>query len=239
MNYIPFSSFMNTTAYLIFRFSVYVLLVFFVIFMKHKYKIEVEKPHQELHYFSLLPLLVPCFTELIYCIIIDAETNPNFNGLVLSAEIVIDLLDSIFEDIIFVDVMIALLFDIFSYKVGRNLFTMVLASIIFTVIRSYVFISRGLVYGGFTLLITFVVTFTCCYLAIYFDSPLIPIFFHFLFNVSNFVIAPHVFTYDIELNYYMMNIFCLVFLMLYTNLLLAISYRLNKKHHLWKKERLS
>ncbi len=226
LNFIPFRMFMSTFPYLYFRLTSYLVLTFLVLFFKYSMKIEVEKPHHQLSLLLLLPFIIPCFADLLYAIIFDMEFHPEFSWKVLILETFIDLADSVVEDVIFVDVMISFLFDCMPNQKKRNLYSMLIAAGIFTLVRCYVFISKDFDDAIFNLFVTFVTVFACGYLAIYYDSEYIPITFHFLFNVPNFVIAPLMFTYETELEYYLFVSLFVVPLALYS----AFMYLLSEKH---------
>lgn len=213
---------------MIFRLCYYIVFVIMLLFFKRKFHIEVEKPHQIISLLYLIPFLAPCFVDLTYCIVYEADFNEAFAGEILGLELSIDFFDSIFEDIVFVDVMIAFLFEIIHNKKKRNLKSMLLSSLFFTLIRSYVFLYNEIGYSFFLLLVTFVVTFACAYLAIYYDSAVIPVVFHLLFNVMNFVVVPLFFSYSIEVEYYLFNSIGLVLLMSYTLFLYHLS---DKRYH--------
>lgn len=234
LNFIPFRMFMPTFPYLYFRLASYLVLTFFVMFFKYYLKIEVEKPHHPLSLLLLLPFIIPCFADLLYAIIFDMEFHPEFSWKVLILETFIDLADSIVEDVIFVDVMISFLFDCLSDQKKRNLYSMLLSASIFTLVRCYVFLSLDFDDAIFNLFVTFVIVFACGYLAIYYDSEYIPITFHFLFNVPNFVIAPLMFTYETELEYYLFVSLFIVPLALYSVFMYFLSER-HLKHELEKK----
>ncbi len=232
LNFIPFRMFMSTFPYLYFRLASYLVLTFFALFFKYYLKIEVEKPHHQLSLLLLLPFIIPCFADLSYAIIFDMEFHPEFSWKVLILETFIDLADSIVEDVIFVDVMISFLFDCLPDQRKRNLHSMLLSAGIFTLVRSYVFFSMDFDDAIFNLFVTFITVYACGYLAIYYDSEYIPITFHFLFNVPNFVIAPLMFTYETELEYYLFVSLFIVPLGFYSILM----YILSEKHLMHERE---
>lgn len=232
LNYIPFAYFLDQIPFLVTRLVVYFFLTAAVIFFKHKLQIEVEKPHQQIGFAYLFPFLFPCLVDLIYCEIFHADLNPNFRGDILTLEIFIDFFDSIFEDVVFVDIAIALLFELIENRHKRNLKSILISSLFFSLIRCYVFLYNDPFYSLFSLCVTFAVTFSCGYLAIYYDSPLIPIAFHLLFNILNFVLVPLYFSFEIEVEYYLFNSSGIVLLCLYTLFLYHYSDRKYHKMHI-------
>lgn len=228
LNYVPFSFFMDTIPLLIFRLCYYALMLFPVIYFKNHLRIEIEKPLKELHYLVLIPFLLPCLMDIIYCNIYEVEFNVGFSLTELLLEAAVDLFDSIVEDIIFVDVLIAFLFDIIHKKKKRNIRCMLFSAAFFSLIRCYAFIYESPLDAMLTIFVTAIITFACAYLAIYFDSALIPIIFHFLFNVPNFVIAPILFNYSTQPEYVIFTILFMVPLLAYTFFIYILS---EKKYH--------
>lgn len=228
LNYIPFRFFMDTIPLLIFRLCYYALLLIPVVYFKNRCRMEIEKPLKELHYLVLVPFLLPCLMDIVYCNIYEAEFNVGFSLAELLLEAAVDLFDSIVEDIIFVDVLIAFLFDVIREKKKRNIRCMIFSAAFFCLIRCYVFIYNDPLDSLLTIFVTAVITFSCAYLAIYFDSALIPIIFHFLFNVPNFVIAPILFSYSTELEYVIFTLLFMVPLLGYTFFMYILS---EKKYH--------
>lgn len=231
LNFIPFKLFMEEVPYLVFRLTTYFFLMILVIFFKFRNRIEIPKPVTRLPFLSLLPFVIPCFVDILYAVIFEAEFQVSFSWFVLSMETVIDLFDSVVEDVVFVDVMISFLYYIFRDREKKNLHSMVVSSFIFTLIRTYVFWTYDFDDAIFNLIVTWLITFACGYLAIYFDSEWVPITFHFLFNVPNFVIAPILFSYKTELEYYLFVAIFIVPLLLYTILCYHLSERKLRKYH--------
>ncbi len=225
LNFIPFRLFMEEVPYLVFRLISYFFLMILVIFFKLRNEIEIPRPAKRLHFLFLIPFLVPCFADLFYASIFEAEFQVRFSWFVLIMETIIDLFDSVVEDVIFVDVMISFLYHIFRDSERRNLHSMVVSAFIFTAVRTYVFFTYDFDDALFNLAVTWLITFACGYLAIYYDSEWVPITFHFLFNVPNFVIAPILFDYETELEYYLFISVFIVPLLIYT----IICYHLSER----------
>ncbi|MCR4698415.1 MAG: hypothetical protein K5762_03510 [Bacilli bacterium] len=210
--------------------TLYAVLSFFVIFYKLKLKIEIERPFKELRYFWLLPLLIPCFASLIGVALLPGSQFVMENPLLFSLDLVLDLFVAVSEDFIFVDVMISFLSDFLPKGKYKNLLAMLIASVIFTLSRNYLFIDNSVDVTFFLLAVSFVSTFTCGYLAIYFDSALIPVGFHYLFNVLNFIVAPALFVYPVNWRYYLFVMIFVLFMAIYVLALYRIS-RLMKYRH--------
>jgi membrane protease YdiL (CAAX protease family) len=230
LNFIPFKFFMEELPYLIFRLASYLLLMALALVFKYKREIEIPVPPKTLSHLLILPFVIPCFADIFYAVIFEAEFNVSFNWMVLSLETVIDLFDSIVEDVVFVDVMISFLLDYMKDDEKHNLHAMLISSAIFTLIRTYVFIYYDFDDAIFNLVVTFLITFGCGYLAIYYASEWIPIVFHFLFNVPNFVIAPILFNYETELEYYLFISIFIVPLFCYTLFMYFMSERRLHRH---------
>ena len=208
---------------LFFTLIVYVVFAFFVVFYKLRLEIEIERPFKELKFLWLLPLLLPCFASLLSVPVLSSPLLHMENAGEFVLDLVLDLFVSTAEDFIFVDVMISFLLDVLKDSKYKNLKAMVLSSIFFTVIRCYLFIDTAVDMAFFLLAVNFVVTFTCGYLAIYFDSALIPVGFHYLFNALNFIVAPGLFGYELDYRYFLFVIYFVLGLGVYTIALYRIS----------------
>ena len=208
---------------LFFTLIVYVVFAFFVVFYKLRLEIEIERPFKELKFLWLLPLLLPCFASLLSVPVLSSPLLHMENAGEFALDLVLDLFVSTAEDFIFVDVMISFLLDVLKDSKYKNLKAMVLSSIFFTMIRCYLFIDTAVDMAFFLLAVNFVVTFTCGYLAIYFDSALIPVGFHYLFNALNFIVAPGLFGYELDYRYFLFVIYFVLGLGVYTIALYRIS----------------
>ena len=208
---------------LFFTLIVYVVFAFFVVFYKLRLEIEIERPFKELKFLWLLPLLLPCFASLLSVPVLSSPFLHMENAGEFALDLVLDLFVSTAEDFIFVDVMISFLLDVLKDSKYKNLKAMVFSSIFFTVIRCYLFIDTAVDMAFFLLAVNFVVTFTCGYLAIYFDSALIPVGFHYLFNALNFIVAPGLFGYELDYRYFLFVIYFVLGLGVYTIALYRIS----------------
>lgn len=229
LNFIPFKLFLNEIPYLVFRLITYFFLMIFVIVYKLRYRIEIPKPIQRPNILLLLPLFIPCFIDIIYAVIFEAEFKIQFSILILVLETIIDLFDSVVEDVIFVDVMITFLYEVLKYQEKKNLYSIIISSTFFMLIRTYVFWTYDFDDAIFNLAVTWVITFACGYLAIYYESEWVPITFHFLFNVPNFVIAPILFDYKTELEYYLFVSIFIIPLLIYTVLMYHLSEKRTHK----------
>ena len=201
-NYLPLANWLGNEVLLLgIKAGYYALLAAAVILLKHKFEIEIERPHKELKYVFLIPLVVCCLTNLVSALIFKYAPGEEAGEYgILALDLFVDLLGSIIEDLCFVDILISLLLDVLKSKYKKSL-AMILSGLIFTAVHAYSFLylsgAEQYALAGFQLVSVFLATLACGYLAIYYDSAIIPVGFHFLFNALNHVVFFHFFEFNI------------------------------------------
>lgn len=205
-NYEPLPKQINSEEiYLSIKLVLYVILSFFVLFFKKKWKIEIERPKKEISFFYLFGLLIPCFANLIYHFLMPSAGHNEFE-LLLIFDVIVDVSASVLEDVIFVDLLIALVLNNVNWK-HKNLFAILISGGVFTLVHCYTFLNNTWQMSLLLLAWVFLLTLTCGYLAIYFDSFLIPVGVHFLFNATNYVVFNSIYgKIDLDVHYIVFNI---------------------------------
>ncbi|MBP5092396.1 MAG: CPBP family intramembrane metalloprotease [Bacilli bacterium] len=201
-NYLPLASWIaNEVVFLSIKLAYYAVLAALIIILKHRFEIEIERPHKELKYLFLVPLIVCCLGNLASSLIFQygvGEASHESGLLVL--DLVVDLLCSIVEDLCFVDVLIAILLYVIKSKYKKSI-SILVSGLVFTAVHAYSFLylnsAEQYALAGFQEFYVFFVTLACGYLAIYYDSAIIPVGFHFLFNALNHVVFFHFFEFSI------------------------------------------
>lgn len=189
-NYLPLQIWIrNEYIYLTVKILFYIVLSFFLLHFKKKLDLELERPLKEISWCWLLPLLIPACTNFISVEFFDSIQPKEVELGVFFFDIITDFFVSVGEDTIFVDIALGLLLPLLRNKRGahKNVLSLFIISIFFTAIHCYSFLYSKPDVAAFSLVYVFLLTFECGYLAIYFDSPLIPILVHYLFNALDFV----------------------------------------------------
>lgn len=203
-NYLPFKTWIpNEIGYLCTELALYVSLSFFVIFFKKKWDIEIERPRKEISFFYLLAFLIPCFANLTYHYI-DTDTQARACDWILGLELIVDLSASVIEDVTFVDLWIAFILNNTKMKY-KNFFAVMTSSLLFTLVHCYTFLNNSWEMSLVLLTWVFLLTVECGYLAIFFNSFLLPVGFHFVFNAINYVIFNAMYGVQINGHYVLFN----------------------------------
>lgn len=237
LTFLPFEEWIgNEYGYLAFKFVYLFILACISIFLKKKYEIEIERPIKEISYLWLLPLLIPCFSNFLYVFLMKIKPVAEIENGILVLDLLCDLFLSVVEDTILVDMLNSLFLDLFEGKMRRaKLLSMTLCGLIFTLVHTYSFIYKAPEVAAFELIYIFLVTLECSYLAIYFDSEIIPITFHFLFNAIDFVAFDAIFEVKMSWHYFAFSMLIASFSLFYILALTKIS-SLQKYRKLYYKE---
>ncbi len=204
--YLPWIVWFGEWVYLILKLVFFTLASGLLIYLKHHYRWEIERPHKELRYTFLIPLLLFCVINFLS--VPFFRFSPSFEaediGLVVM-ESFADLSASILEDVLFVDVFICFLLEVLPWK-HRKSISIFFSAALFTVAHACLFLYPGEFAASDPMhvaivqeIFVFLLTAGCGYLAIYFDSAVIPVVFHFLYNLSNHVLFYHF--YDLVLSW--------------------------------------
>ncbi|MCQ2798792.1 MAG: CPBP family glutamic-type intramembrane protease [Bacilli bacterium] len=203
-NYLPIEHWVggNEIIYLSIKLGVYGLSAAALIYLKHKFHVEIEVPEKQISIWWLIPLLFVCFTHPLYATLFGdgVKLAEEIEFGVLAFDAGVDIFVSIVEDILFVDLYISLLMEVFKKHKYKRVLSIFVAAITFTVAHAYTFIYHEPLEAVVILVTVFFLIVECGYLAIYFDSALIPIIAHALFNELNFVIFDQI--YDVTYSDY-------------------------------------
>ncbi len=203
-NYLPIKGWINNEwIYLSIKLALYVAMSVFIIIYKKKKEIELDRPYCEINYLYLIPLLLPCFANLIYILIREEGVDGKFEFIMLY-DLVVDAVGSIIEDLLFVDFMIYFLLKNLKTKYRKAL-SVVIAGIVFMIAHCYSFLEFPVEVAALRLVFVALLTMECGYLAIFFDSFLIPVSFHFLFNAINYIIFDFFYYVEVSQIYYAFN----------------------------------
>ena len=203
-NYLPLRQWMeNEWIYLSVKLVLYVLMSIVILIYKKRKDIELERPYSQISYLYLIPLLIPCFANLIYMLIREEGVDGKFEYIMLY-DLVVDAMGSIIEDLLFVDFMIYFLLKNLKMKYKRAV-SVVIAGLVFMVAHCYSFMEFKPEVALLRLVFVALLTMECGYLAIFFDSFLIPVGFHFLFNAINYIIFDFFYYVEVSQIYYAFN----------------------------------
>lgn len=203
-NYLPIKKWIgNEWIYLSIKLGLYLAMSVFAVIYKKKKDIELERPYCEINYFYLIPLLLPCFANLIYMLIREEGVDGHFEYIMLY-DLVVDAFSSIIEDLLFVDIMLVFLLNNLNFKYKKAI-SVVIAGLIFMSCHCYSFLDFRPEVAALRLVFVALLTMECGYLAIFFDSFWIPVGFHFLFNAINYIIFDFFYYVDVSQIYYAFN----------------------------------
>lgn len=237
LNFIPFHWWIPNQYYF-FTFRLCTLLFFAAlsIYLKHRNKIEIERPVRQISYYWLIPLIIPCFTNFIYVTIVGINPLDEIRADLLAMDIICDIFLSIFEDIVFVDMLNSFFLDLFECRTRKSkLYSMLCCATIFTLLHSYNFILNDPEIAVYELVFIFLITMECSYLAIYFGKEIIPIGFHILFNSIDFVAFGAIYDITMSWKYFGFSMILAFFTFFYILALAKIS-SLQKYRKLYYKE---
>lgn len=208
-SYLPFEVWFSERGFQIARLVAFVPAVAVLIVLKHLWHIEIKRPHVQLKYVFLLPLVLFCFINFLSVPIFNfPKSHEAQDAWLLVLELVSDGAAAIFEDLLFVDLFICVFLDTVHVKHAKPL-AIFASAFLFCVAHSYIFLYEtypGDVNDAFLvsllqIIYIFLLVLVCGYLAIYFDSAVIPVTFHFLYNAINHILFYHFYEFDISWPY--------------------------------------
>lgn len=203
-NYLPVKTWINSEwIFLTVKLSLYLIMSVVALVYKKKKDIELDRPFCQINYLYLVPLLLPCFANLIYMLIREEGVDGQFEYIMIY-DLVVDAFGSIIEDLIFVDYMLVFLLKNLKCK-HKNAVSVIIAGIIFMSAHCYSFLEFSPQVAILRLVFVALLTMECGYLAIFFDSFLIPVAFHFLFNAINYIIFDFFYYVEVSEIYYAFN----------------------------------
>lgn len=208
-SYLPFQIWLGEKGFQVARILAFAPAAGTLIFLKHLWHLEIARPHIQLKYIFLAPLALFCFINFLSVPIFGFPKSQEAQDFgLLALELVSDGVTAIFEDLLFVDLFICFFLDVVRLKHARSLAIFASASF-FCAARCYIFLYQT--YPGhfsdpalvslLQLSFIFMLTLVCGYLAIYFDSAIIPVSFHFSYNVINHILFYHFYEFDISWPY--------------------------------------
>ena len=205
-SYIPWERNIGQRGFLIARLIAFAPALGLLIFFKHYWHFEIDRPHLELRYSFLLPLLVFINLNFLAALIFGYSWSKEASDVpLLILELFSDCAAAVFEDLLFVDLFICVLLDCMHFKHAK-LLSIFLSATLFTLAHAYTFLYPGdfsnpMAVALLQEIFVFLLTLVCGYLAIYFDSALIPVAFHFLYNAVNHILFYHYCAFEISWPY--------------------------------------
>lgn len=197
-SFLPLQPWLGEWGFLVLRFVCFTVCAGLLVFFKNRYHWSIDHPNKELRYTFLFPLTIFCFINFFsvpffkFNLSIEAEDI----GLMFM-ESATDFSASVFEDVLFVNLLIGLLLDLVNWKYKRS-FSVLLSAVLLTAAHSYTFLYPGEFPASDPLQVAcvqeafiFLITAGCGYLSMFFDSAVIPVAFHFLYNVCNHILFYH------------------------------------------------
>ena len=205
-SFLPWQSWVGEKGYLLARLIAFGPAVSILIFFKHYLGLEIDRPHRQLHRTFLLPLLLFVNLNFLSAPIFQFQKASEAQDVgLLMLELFSDAAAAIFEDLLFVDLFICFLLDVMRFPHAK-LLSIFLSASLFCACHAYIFLYPGSFSNPMQVSLLqecfiFLLTLACGYLAIYFDSAVIPVTFHFLYNASNHILFYHFFRFEISWPY--------------------------------------
>ena len=180
-SFLPLQPWLGEWGFLVLRFVCFTVCAGLLVFFKNHYHWSIDHPNKELRYTFLFPLTIFCFINFFsvpffkFNLSIEAEDI----GLMFM-ESATDFSASVFEDVLFVNLLIGLLLDLVNWKYKRS-FSVLLSAVLLTAAHSYTFLYPGEFPASDPLQVAcvqeafiFLITAGCGYLSMFFDSAVIP-----------------------------------------------------------------
>jgi|GEM_PF-5671340 len=188
--FLPFSVWIgNEYGFLAFKILFFVALdVPLLLYKKKNRALETPEVYESAPYWTLLPLLICCFSNFLTVPILSLPFEKSVNAGILVLDILSDYPVSLFEDVFFLEMGIAIWEMILPHRKGHRMLSGILASLIYMLCDAYSFHGYPWDYQVFQDAMVFLLAGLCAYLALHYESLWLAVSFHFLFNVGNFIL---------------------------------------------------
>lgn len=142
----------------------------------------------------LIPLLLPCFSNLIYANVYQVPKVTNLNIGLLFASTFMSLVSVIVEEMIFRYFLIFFFFSLFEKKKYKTDLTIFFSALMFSLMHVINFTSGNYLGTGLQIAYTFFLGIIIGYFACKLENIYLPIVGHFLFNLFNQILFTNLYS---------------------------------------------
>ncbi len=225
---VPFEK-LNFVSFLpsLLRIICFCLLILLMAYEIKKNQLSHRRNPSHLNDLLLVPFLLVCSSNLLYCLFFQEKLTISF----VAESFVLETIETIFsvmiEEILFRIFFIEFLSSFLKEGKWKNLFVILFSSLAFSFMHVLNFFGNAPLAVLLQIGYTFYIGLIMGVMALFFESPFLPILFHFLFNFLN----TNLFTclYDIEITsgYVLFSFFIGFFLLIYLFVVYDLARRKN------------
>ena len=209
--------------------ALYLILIGLIIYECRRIPLHHRKNKDHLSYFLLLPMVLGCMSNLLYCWFFGIEPKVSIDSLYFPLNSVITILCVSIEELLLRFLFFSFVEDMVRKSRYSVLWTVLFSSIAFSLMHCINFFGNAPLNVLLQLGYTFVLGLALGSLAILFESPIIPILGHFLFNFLNTDLYVSLYQAEINTSYVLFSVGVIILLILYLILLYYLTWR--KKQH--------
>lgn len=177
----------------------------------------------------LVPLLLPCFSNLIYAVAYQVPKATNFDVGYLFSAIFLSLVSVIVEEMIFRYFLIFFFSSLFEKKKYRSYLVIFFSALSFSLMHVINFTSGNYLGTGLQIVYTFFLGIILGYFAYKLENIYLPIVGHFLFNLFNLILFTNIYNMEeYSLTYICLSIAFGVFSIAYFALYVYLKLRREK-----------
>lgn len=208
----------------------YLLLLLLALWECRKADMEPEKNECHLSYFLLLPLLIGPCSNLGFGLLFHSEPDIHFDS--SFAFTLIETLEcTAIEEILFRWILLSFLVKAVQGKKNPDILVILLDSLLFSLMHAINFFGNNPLNVLLQMGYTFVLGWILSTIAMSFETPIVPVLGHFLFNFLNTDVAVRIYSYDMSKPSYLVYSGVLSFLVIiYVGLLYLITKNKQRKH---------
>jgi membrane protease YdiL (CAAX protease family) len=204
-----------------------VLLLAMILYEVKKNGLVHRKKENHLNYLLLIPLILGCASNLLYCLFFQVAPSVSFDPVLFPLNSFKTLLSVSIEELLFRFFFLEFLICFIKDGKWKNVLVVLFSSLAFSLMHVVNFFGNAplsvLIQIGYTFLLGGILS----YLALMFESPIVPILGHFLFNYLNTDIFVCLYSVEINLSYVLFSIGIGLILLIYLFVLYDLDRRKN------------
>lgn len=210
-------------------FILYLGIIFLLVHEATRANLKPLKNESHLSYLWLIPLIIGCMSNLISSWAECLPVTSEFYITTLLHRMGMTLCCVVIEELLFRFFFLYFLQDMIKKEEHKDLFVILFSSLAFSFMHVVNFYGNNPVAVITQMGYTFVLGLILGFIAIYFETPLIPIIGHFLFNFLNTDLYSMFYVLKMDATYYLISIAIGTFVMAYAVILYYLARR--KKEH--------
>lgn len=222
---LPLSSWIASEyGYRLVKLALLLVVAFLITFEKIKAKVICPKKEKRLPYLFLVPLVLGPLSNFLYGLSFNETISINIFPLNFSIDVFITLVSVYLEEMLF-----RLFLLVFFLKIQKGshkeLLAILYSALTFSLMHCVNFYGNSPISILIQLAYTLVLGLILGFVAIYFESPILPIIGHFLFNFLNQNLFNVFYNFDYDSQYLIFSVVLGVILLLYCLILSLLSRR--------------